>query len=102
VHTGESDLKWVYTKMKLRPGDTIDFVVTASDPEDLPLEYGIELDKPVKIWQPSGEFQVTFTDKHISTYFAVGLYIRSPRPYHASSSYDDKVRFCYHVLPARM
>jgi hypothetical protein len=102
VHTGESHLKWVYTKMALRPGDTIDFVVTASDPEDLPLEYGIGLNEPVKMWQTSGEFQVTFTDKHISKHFAVGLYIRSPRPYHASSSYDDRVQFFYQVLPVRM
>jgi len=102
VHTGELDLKLVLTKMVLNPGDTIDFAVTASDPEDLPLEYGIGLDEPVKIWQASGEFQVTLTDKHIAENFAVGLYIRSPRSYHASSSYDDTVRFVYHVLPPRM
>lgn len=102
VHTGEKDIKYVSTEMALRPGDTIDFVVTASDPEDLPLEYGIGLDEPAKIWQPSGEFQVTFTDKHITKNFFVALYIRSSRPYHASGSYDDKVQFSYDVLPARM
>lgn len=45
VHSGETFGKGVTTEMKLRPGDTIDFIVTASDPEDLPLEYGILLNK---------------------------------------------------------
>jgi hypothetical protein len=103
VHTAESAFfKYVLTKMTLRPGDTIDFIITASDPEDLPLEYGISLDEATKIWQQSGEFQAKFTDKHITEHFEVRLFIRSPRSYHASGSYDDRVIFSYHVFPGRM
>jgi hypothetical protein len=101
VHTEEASLKGVFTKNKLRPGDTIDFVITASDPEDLPLEYGIYLGKMEIIWQSSGEFQLTLTDKHISKNFAIMLLIRSSRPYHSSDFYDDSVSFIYDVLPAR-
>ncbi len=101
VYKGEDFKKNVSIKMVLRPGDTIDFSVTASDPEDLQLEYGIEVDIQLIKWQPSCEFQVTITDKHISKLFAVGLCIRSPRLYHASTVFDDKVSFYYQVFPER-
>ena len=101
VDTGGPSVKGVVTEIKLRPGDTIDFVVTASDPEDLPLEYGISFGREKTIWQSSGEFQMTLTDKHISKSFGVMLLIRSSRHYHSSEFCDDSITFIYDVLPAR-
>ena len=101
VHSGEYSIKGVVTKSKLRPGDTIDFVVTASDPEDLPLEYGIYVGEQNVSWQSSAEFQLTITDKHISRNFAINLLIRSSRPYHSSDFGDDRIIFVYDVFPAR-
>ena len=36
--------KHVSNKNVLRPGDVLDFVITARDPEDLPLKYGMTLE----------------------------------------------------------
>lgn len=89
----------VVTRMKLRPNDTIDFIVTASDPEDLPFEYGICFSSLGEIWQSSGEFNLTITEDHISKNFGVFFKIKSSRPYHANDGYDDMVIFVYDVLP---
>jgi len=93
--------KVVITNATLRPGDTVEFVVTATDPEDAPLEYAIGVDDILGSWQGHGAFQLTVTDKHIRQQFVVDLYIRSRRAYHARRHYDDQVEFYYRVLPAR-
>ena len=96
----DARLKTVRTDMTLRPGDSIDFVIAARDPDDLPLGYGIrdEMIGPVN-WQASESFTVSITEKHIAASCEIGLFIRSARPYHASGFYDDKVSFYYRVLP---
>lgn len=90
------------TGMTLRPGDRMDFVVTARDPEDLPLQYrlsGSVADSPE--WQDSSVFSLTLEEAHIGEAFLVKLEIKSPRSYHARASVDDHVTFMYTVLPAR-
>jgi hypothetical protein len=95
-------VKVVTTNMTLRPGDSIDFVVSARDPEDLPLEYGIRHEALDRIaWQASESFSVALTEKHIASNCDISLYIRAPRSYHASALYDDRVTFFYTVLPRR-
>jgi hypothetical protein len=90
------------TGMTLRPGDRVDFVVTARDPEDLPLEYGISAGVAASdAWQKSGEFSVLVEEAHIGESFGVALSIKSPRTYHARGRIDDHVFFIYTVLPAR-
>jgi hypothetical protein len=94
------DPEIVQTKMTLRPGDQLDFVITASDPEDLALEYGIEVHYETRIWQQRNTFAVRVVDQHIGKMFAIHFYIRSPRTYHARGDHDDEVIFFYSVLPA--
>ena len=94
-------MKNVFTEMTLRPGDSIEFIVTASDPEDLTLEYGIEIRNESIKWQSLNSFEVKITAEHISRIFKICLYIKSSRDYHASHSYDDYVEFFYKVLPPR-
>lgn len=89
------------TGTTLRPGDKIDFVVTASDPEDLPVEYRLkDVGNNTSEWQASGVFSLEVTEAHIGTMF-IDLQIRSPRSYHAGVGYDHSVLFHYSVLPRR-
>ena len=92
------------TETTLRPGDKIDFVVTARDPEDLPLEYQLKVVNAPGYsseWQTSGVFSFEVEEAHISASFFIRLLIRSSRSYHASTGADDTATFGYNVLPQR-
>jgi hypothetical protein len=91
----------VHTDMALRPVDSLEFIITASDPEDLPLEFGIDIKHGSIKWQKSNSFLIKISSNDISRSFSVGLYIRSSRSYHACSHYDDCIDFVYKVLPPR-
>ncbi len=85
----------------LHPGDTIDLVVTASDPEELPLQYGIRIESPSPVtWQNNGTFSVSTNEDSIGKNFLIELLIKSPRSYHAIGTHDDFVWFYYTVLPS--
>jgi hypothetical protein len=86
------------TKMTLRVGDTVDYIITASDPLGEELEYSLTMraDAP---WQKQNTFTVTFTEKEIGAGVTVMMRIRSLRPYHAERGYDDAVLFIYDILP---
>lgn len=101
IWTYESLYDVVNTKAVLRPGDVVDFVITASDPSDLPLEYGISRYGDYNFnWKNKNTFSVSISEDQISRHHAIVLGIRSPRSYHAfSGGYDDYVRFTYIVLP---
>jgi len=95
------------TGTTLRPGDQIDFVVTARDPEDLPLEYRLVMEVfPVRFaapkWQGSNLLSLTITEAHIGA-LNPELQIRSSRAYHRNPAggHDDTVTFTYMVLPLR-
>jgi hypothetical protein len=89
------------TGATLRPRDKIDFVVTARDPEDLPLEYQLEVvGENASKWQASGVFSLEVKEAHIGALF-IDLRIRSPRSYNVLSGYDHLVTFSYSVLPRR-
>jgi hypothetical protein len=98
---GPGDTHTVSTRMALRPGDSVEFVVTASDPEGLPLQYGIIANSGEVLWQESGVFSVTFSEKDIGVFAFVQLSIKSPRSYHARRSDDDSVMFSYQILPTK-
>jgi hypothetical protein len=92
--------KTVLTGAAIRPGDVLDFVITASDPEDLPLEYRLDsLLEAISPWQADPTLQLTITDRDIKRDFSVTLQIRSTRKYHAHIDHDDWVIFTYDVLP---
>lgn len=93
-------LKVINTKTVLRPGVILEFVVTATDPEDLPLEYAVGLsNNPSPMWQSDPNLQFLIESCHISRTFLLEISIRSTRLYHATGSRDDYVCFIYHVLP---
>jgi len=91
----------VLTNMSLRPGDTIEFVVTARDPEDLPIAYSMSVGGLDAAWQSSPNLVLRLTEKHVCEVVRVFLRIRSPREFHAARSYDDEMFFQYSVLPPR-
>ena len=98
-----NDVKSIFTKMVLRPNDIIEFVITASDPLDDIIEYGIDI---MGIggsisWQKENIFSIRILDSFIRIDFLVNLFIRSSREYHASANYDDRVSFFYDVLPLK-
>jgi len=98
---GRQGLQLVITNMTLRPGDSIEYIITASDPEDLTLEYGIEIRHEGIKWQSLNSFVVEITVEHISRRLSICLFIKSSRDYHASNIFDDYVEFFYQVLPPR-
>jgi len=92
----------ILTEQRLRPGDRVDYVVTATDPLGESLEFAITTGSA---WQPKwvsdNSFSVRVEEKHIGKYFAVNLYTRSKRKHHALGEYDAKIEFSYTVLPPR-
>lgn len=84
------------TNVTLRVGDILEFVVTASDPQGLELEYQIAYQRP---WQKDNTIQVLVEDEHIGRLAVFAVQIRSPRSYHAENDSDGTVRFGYTVLP---
>ena len=91
------------TDTHLRPGDTLEFVATASDPLGEELEYGLAVDVSAraKEWQKNNEFVIRVTEKDVSSSFSVTIFVRSRRKYRARQDHDDKVDFFYTVLPPK-
>lgn len=87
----------VNTTNILRPGDILEFVVTASDPEGLELEYSIV----GKIeWQRENNLKFLISKKDIGKNVILLIIIRSLRDYHACDlGYDDAINFNYQILP---
>lgn len=97
-------LRTMATKAVLRPGDVIDFVVTARDPMDEPISYSMNVDRDVFAlpdWQDHGMFSLRIEPGDIRRTFIVRFTIRSQREYHALSDEDDAVEFSYQVLPPK-
>jgi hypothetical protein len=97
--------KYVRTGLKLRPGDVLEFVVTASDPlgEDIQYQFTFGAGSPGHSYEWTKENTFTFVveEKHVNKLCFARLVIRSKRKYHAHSTYDDDVEFTYEVLPPR-
>ena len=92
----------LYTGMKLRPGDLLQFVVTAHDPLGEPLLYrqGLVHGR----WQDSPEFQYKVSERDVGGEFEVYLSVKSRRRFHASTrldTVDHSVGFHYTVLPPK-
>ena len=94
---------FIFTKMCLRIGDVVEFVVTASDPLGANLQYGLSVSLVNEDnWQDSNVMALTIEKKNVRKDFTVSLCVRSPREYHANGHYDDSVCFRYEVLPPRV
>lgn len=87
----------------LRVGDTIEFLVTASDPLGGEIEYALTVTghhhNPE--WQKENSFEFTFNNSHIRKTFGIMLWIRCCREHHAHGYYDDSSTFTYDVLPKK-
>jgi Swt1-like HEPN len=93
------DLATKIIKHPLRVDDVLDFVVTARDPQDAELEFGIGVNGMYPLsWQNGNAFSVRVEEKHRPK-LTVNLYIRSPRKYHEADFFDDIVQFIYAILP---
>lgn len=101
-HISSAGNKSVQTGATLRPGDVVDFVVTASDPEGLPLQYSLYARYDDKLeWQAENMLSTRISEKHVGRRFGIAVMIRSARDYHAVADYDDFVEFVYSVLPRK-
>jgi hypothetical protein len=87
----------LFTQTKLRPGDILEFTITARDPLGEPLEFRIGYDN--NGWQDSSEFRKIITEKDVSNSFKVAICVRSHRKFHAWHDMDDNILFDYMVLP---
>lgn len=104
-NTCSSVSKSIETKLILRPGDELQYIVTASDPNGEELNYSIEAEgRPMfhgGEWQKDNAFTLRVGEKHISEKFYVQICIKSNKNYHASGDRDDSVLFVYSVLPKK-
>jgi len=91
------------SQYNLRPGDSIDFVITASDPVGDNLQFAMTL--TVHHHNPNRQdeniFRLDINKEHVRQDFGVMIWLRSLREYHARGEYDDSVTFCYDVLPPK-
>jgi hypothetical protein len=85
----------------LRPGDTIEYVVTATDPLGDELEYHGHFDGEVFTWQSSNIVTLVVTNDHVGKIRHFNIRIRSKREYHAYGYADDQVTFTYEILPPK-
>lgn len=87
----------IKTNSTLRVGDVVEYIITATDPEQQPLQYRILGFK----WESSNILRLEITGKHIARDGKVNITIRSNRKFHAYPlGYDDRVVFEYQILPA--
>jgi hypothetical protein len=90
------------TGMKLRPGDILEFVVTARDPLGEPIEYSVDFGLDPWQWQVSPEFRRVITEKDVRNRFQICFCVRSNRKFHATKEdIDYVVIFQYSVLPPK-
>jgi len=98
VPNGES--RMLVTGLRLRAGDRIELVATATDPLGDPLEYAVrKLGSSQFVWQKNGTFSMIFDENDVRKKFDVQIAVRSPRKFHAFTEYDDLVGFRYELLP---
>jgi len=96
------------TKCVVRSGDNIQFQVSASDPMDGKLTYGLfPLTSPLQVcWSDEGAFDFTFEDHHVAEVLWVFIAVKSDRDFHPKrevglGKVDDVVKFGFEVLPPR-
>ncbi len=92
--------KIVDTGKTLRPGDTLDFLVTAIDPLEDVLEYSIGIEHEGQ-YGTQNTGSVTIRPEHIGKHREVKIRIRSRRNHHAYPGWDDHINFVYDVVPGK-
>jgi hypothetical protein len=95
--------KTIYTKLILRPGDVIEYVITAADPLGQELKYAISRNPGSMTirYQASNTVEYVVQPDNVGRVFNLSACIISCRPYHAVGDFcDDFVEFSYSVLPS--
>jgi hypothetical protein len=93
--------------MRLRPGDVLEYVVTASDPVEEPIlcrcQFLVGIGGPMlgDKWSEENTFTFEVTDQCVGKNFFAYIEIKSNRKYHARRDCDDLVVFEYEVLPPK-
>lgn len=88
----------VKTGLTLQVGDSLEFVISAKDPEDHEMEYRLFPNK----WTNSNVLLFELSDKQIGKQSLFSVGIKSMRKYHAFPlGYDDRVTFEYEVVPRK-
>lgn len=89
------------SKVNLRVGDVVDFVVTASDPLEGQLSYGMTVmpNHHSPVWQEANTFQ--WRVERVGAPVGVYFWVKSERSEHAHEAYDDLRMTAYDVLPTR-
>jgi hypothetical protein len=92
------------TGMTLRVADTVDFVITATDPLGAELEYSINVNRgDLSDWQKSNTVSLTISNAHVGRDVLITLFVRSPRNFHAKTlGYDHNITFVYDILPRKI
>jgi len=86
----------VKTNLTVRTGTTLEFIVQATDPEELPLEYKIHGQK----WQSGNILFFEVSEKHVQKQAQINITLRSSRKFHAYPlGYDDRIVFEYQIVP---
>ncbi len=86
----------VKTNLTLYPGMRIEYIVQATDPEEMPLEFKIHGDR----WQSGNILFFDVAEKHVKKQTQINITIRSSRKFHAYPlGYDDRVVFEYQIIP---
>ena len=91
----------VRTKTTLRVGDKLDFVITATDPFEEPLNYAIIAKDRDRLWQASNQLSWEVAPDQVGREVHAFLVIRSLREHHAYDFHDDEVVFTYDVIPLK-
>lgn len=98
--------KLLTTGNTLRPGDVLEFVITASDPRGESLEYIVLPTQGKKLieWNTSGNISLRIEEEHVYEAQWINIAVRSNRKYHpvhlnSAGKVDDIVKFAYSVLP---
>ena len=106
LHAGENKIK--FTENKLRPGDILQFKVSASDPLDEEIIYGLSVNSyPVhKEWNSTGDFEFEIKEIHVAKQMFITLAVKSTRKFNATTEtwlgkVDDIAKFGYEILPPR-
>lgn len=87
----------VKTAMTIHVGDSLEFVITAVDPQDGDLSYSLN----GKSWSLTNVITQFIEPRHVSKKAVFSTMVRSERKFHAfPMGYDDRVAFEYQVLPA--
>ena len=87
--------------MTQRVGDKLDFVITASDPFQEPLNYAIISKGRDRLWQASNQLTWQIAPDQVGRGVHAFLVIRSNRDHHAYDFHDDEVVFTYDVIPLK-